>query len=63
VPYVIVLILLALATVDASVVLSCLLCHGDRTPRPPMPRHRPKRDPYAPVIRHGSPRERWLHGA
>ncbi len=58
-PYVLGLILLVLAVVAASVLMSFLLRHRDRYPKPAEPRHRLKRDADAP-LHPRSPTEPWL---
>ncbi len=58
-PYVLGLILLGLAVVAASVLMSFLVRHRDRYPKPAAPRHRLKRDADA-VLHPRSPTERWL---
>jgi hypothetical protein len=58
VPYVLGLILLGLAVVAASVLMSFLVRHGDRYPMPAEPRQRLKRAD-AP-LHPRSPTERWL---
>jgi hypothetical protein len=56
VPYVLGLILLGLAVVAASVLMSILVRHGDRYPMPAEPRQRLKRDADA-VLHPRSARE------
>jgi hypothetical protein len=56
VPYVLGLILLGLAVVAASVLMSFLVRHRDRYPKPAEPRHRLKRDADA-VLHPRSARE------